>query len=912
MSLNSTNNRISYAGNGVTTAFSFPYYFLQDADLVVILRVESTGVETTQVLTTNYTVAGEGNPSGGTVTMLVAPPVGRSLIIFRDPAKTQDLDLVENDPLPAEELEKRLDKLTMIAQRLGDRADRFVGLTDGYTDTFDPRIPAIFDPLQVLRINAAGDAFDFVDQSQFNFDGAAPTTTKGDIIVYDQSGTNVRKGVGANGTILSPDSAESDGLDYKTPAELSLVTYTGTETLTNKTLTAPIVTSPRLDDYTDWEEVTTPANPSAGFRRLYVKNDGKLYGLDSSGNETLVSGGGAGGINYVTNPDAETSVTGWAAYADAAATTPVDGTGGSPNVTITRVATTPLRGLGMFRLTKDASNRQGQGVSYAFSIANADKAQPISISFEYNPSANFVSGSDSALGDLNVYVYDVTNSQLIQPTPFKLVGGTANNHKYSGRFQAASNSTSYRLIMHIAGTTASAWTFDFDNVVVGPEILLLGSPITDWTAFTPTGSWNTNTTYVGYHRRVGDSLQIFYKATLTGAPNATQLIFNMPSGYVIDTVKTGSPATFAGYYGSGKVTDEGVAGYPIFSRNESSTTIGCMVCSASGSYAQEVGLTDTVPFTLGNTDSVTLLVTVPIVGWGSNVLMSSDADTRVCVARVTKTNNQSIPDNTNTLVDWETADNDTHGAFNLSTDRFTAPSAGFYSINSSLEFAANATGQRAAQLYKNGSLFCEIGAHATVSASFTSRVFGATTLYLNAGDYLEIYAYQSSGGALNLCISGDDYTFLSISKVQGPALPVAGETVACFAWEDSNQVNLPDGVFTKMEFNTVDFDTHNAYSTVNNRFTAPMAGIYELTSQIRLDGGSAANETECSIYKNGSEFIRTNKNVVAGGDGIIVQGLLRLNAGDYLEVFVENNSGGTRTTSTTTTRDSNLSIKKVA
>lgn len=128
MTLSTTTNRISYAGNGVTTAFSFPYYFLANADLVVIKRVDATGVETTQVITTNYTVAGAGVQAGGTVTMLVAPASGETLVIYRDPAKTQDLDLVENDPLPAEELEERLDKAMMVAQRLSDRLDRAIVL----------------------------------------------------------------------------------------------------------------------------------------------------------------------------------------------------------------------------------------------------------------------------------------------------------------------------------------------------------------------------------------------------------------------------------------------------------------------------------------------------------------------------------------------------------------------------------------------------------------------------------------------------------------------------------------------------------------------------------------------------------------------------------------------------------------
>lgn len=141
MSVSSIVNRVSYSGNGATTAFSFPYYFLTTADLVVISRVTATGVETTKTLTTDYTVTGDGNPAGGTVTMLTAPATGTTLTIYRSPALTQDLNLVENDPMPAEEIEERFDKLTMIAQRLSDRVDRSMRLTDGAASV-DLELPA--------------------------------------------------------------------------------------------------------------------------------------------------------------------------------------------------------------------------------------------------------------------------------------------------------------------------------------------------------------------------------------------------------------------------------------------------------------------------------------------------------------------------------------------------------------------------------------------------------------------------------------------------------------------------------------------------------------------------------------------------------------------------------------------------
>jgi hypothetical protein len=65
---------------------------------------------------------------------------------------------------------------------------------------------------------------------------------------------------------------------------------------------------------------TTPSSPAANNIKLYPKSDNKLYVLDSNGVEIQVGSGAAGGfINYVENPDAESSTTGWSTYADAAA-----------------------------------------------------------------------------------------------------------------------------------------------------------------------------------------------------------------------------------------------------------------------------------------------------------------------------------------------------------------------------------------------------------------------------------------------------------------------------------------------------------------------------------------------------------------------------------------------------------------
>ena len=123
MTVSSSTAKVSYSGNGTTTAFAVPFYFLSSSHLLVILR-SSAGTEVVQVLGTNYTVTGAGVLTGGTITMLVSPPPGTTLTISRNVPLTQETDLQPNDRLPAETLEQTVDKLTMITQQIDEAVDR--------------------------------------------------------------------------------------------------------------------------------------------------------------------------------------------------------------------------------------------------------------------------------------------------------------------------------------------------------------------------------------------------------------------------------------------------------------------------------------------------------------------------------------------------------------------------------------------------------------------------------------------------------------------------------------------------------------------------------------------------------------------------------------------------------------------
>lgn len=146
MTVASQVSRVFYAGNGSTQLFAVPFYFLENSHLLVTLVSGTT--ESVQILTTNYTVVGSGNQAGGSITMVVAPPLGSQLIIQRDVPATQETDYQANDPFPAESHERALDKLTMLVQQ---NKTNYVNSIRG--PSFDPPTVNMVLPVFSSRVN---------------------------------------------------------------------------------------------------------------------------------------------------------------------------------------------------------------------------------------------------------------------------------------------------------------------------------------------------------------------------------------------------------------------------------------------------------------------------------------------------------------------------------------------------------------------------------------------------------------------------------------------------------------------------------------------------------------------------------------------------------------------------------------
>ena len=114
-------------------------------------------------------------------------------------------------------------------------------------------------------------------------------------------------------------------------------------------------------------------------------------------------------------------------------------------------------------------------------------------------------------------------------------------------------------------------------------------------------------------------------------------------------------------------------------------------------------------------------------------------------------------------VDFDVLDYDVSGDFDITTDRFTCPTSGYYLISGMLTFSSMQDGETIEVGAFSESGF-EAGsvAHAfhtsDLSAGFTDIVF------LNAGDYLELVAYYTGAGSIYGDSSGK-YTYFTIAAM---------------------------------------------------------------------------------------------------------------------------------------------------
>ena len=191
MTVSSTTTKVSYAGNGSTTAFAYTFKIFAAAEITVIIR-SSTGTETVKSLTTHYTLSNIGVDGGGNVTFGSAPASGETVVLIRNTPNTQTLDLVENDPFLSSSFEDTLDKITHQLIEQQEEIDRSIKVSRTNSITSSEFTTNASDRAsKVLGFDSSGELSVTTELGTFKGNWAASTSYVIRDLVKDTSTGNI-------------------------------------------------------------------------------------------------------------------------------------------------------------------------------------------------------------------------------------------------------------------------------------------------------------------------------------------------------------------------------------------------------------------------------------------------------------------------------------------------------------------------------------------------------------------------------------------------------------------------------------------------------------------------------------------------------------------------------------------------
>lgn len=176
----------------------------------------------------------------------------------------------------------------------------------------------------------------------------------------------------------------------------------------------------------------------------------------------------------------------------------------------------------------------------------------------------------------------------------------------------------------VTEATAGVWATAPSLVeVANPSEIILTSLNT---SFTPTGSWSTNTTYVGTYFRLGAYAFVNYYITLSGAPTSATLTLDIPAGLTsfstsrwpwTTATTVHIPNSNVSIYDSSATTTY-VGGLFLATATTLTVKFHQTITGANPQGISYQNVTQAAPVTFASGDLITVSCMLPITGWRSH------------------------------------------------------------------------------------------------------------------------------------------------------------------------------------------------------------------------------------------------------------------------------------------------------
>lgn len=704
-------------------------------------------------------------------------------------------------------------------------------------------------------------------------------------------GGNGVPGGGLAGQVLKKVSNDDFELEWgdldKDDVGLDQVDNTSDATKNSATAT---LTNKKFGDAATFTQIATPANPASGEHKIYPKSDGQFYNLNSAGVETpLGSGSGGGSKNYLGtvnlvngNGNFELGSTAkWSLFNTTLTNkipTGAINTGATSITTFAASFTNRLAGSFSLWVKSTGALAAGDGfITDAFTLDAEDLGKVLTPSFYYRLTGSGLVGAGTSANTFAYYLYDVANSVWVQPSNVYGMSSLNTIGYVRGEFQTATTATQYRLAVICITASSGAVDCHFDDFAVSPNQYVYGSPVIDLQdrgaisigATTTAPAKGTTAVDILRVGRIGDQARIVgsYRQTGAGSAGSGDYLISLPSGMSFDSNKV---TFFTTVLGSTAGSIPNILGSAMLFNGSSNELVGGVVPYDATRFrimllsdASSRGMFSPSIVSFANASmSVAFDFMAPILGWSSSVQMSDSADTRVVSFVGNTVTTQAVTANV-TNVNLNTV-KDSHGAWAGAV--YNVPIPGDYNFDIWMGITSAALLDM--NVYVDGVLTLK-GATSFVSSS-ANLVGSGVIPNLRAGQQISFRLDVGNTIASSLTRT------IAISKISGPSAIAATETIAASYYCSAN---FSATTSAPINFDTRELDTHGAVTVgVGWRFTAPAPGIYQVSGFQNL----VTSQAIMNLYKNGSLYKST---AYASGTAVASPNtMLRLNAGEYIEL----------------------------
>ena len=536
---------------------------------------------------------------------------------------------------------------------------------------------------------------------------------------------------------------------------------------------------------------------------------------------------------------------------------------GDSNIVLSHLTSGQLRGDGSLRITKSAVDASGQTVKApTITVDKADLSKKMMISFDYD-----FSDSDYSDGDVRVQVVqDPAGTPVVIRTNGEDI--KAGKGKHYAQFQTDATITEYQLQLVVVTTDATELVLDIDDVVLTQARLVYGQNVKIQQGELTGASLLTNIRRFSSSDENGDTELITYSDDGT---NATRLTSNFDDVRISLTYQDESNGT----------------------NNNSITFIRLNGGVISEAWGYESGLSlefdNTTHITLNQGDYLEFVV-------NNAARFQSTGNAKVNYIATLKTTNRVSEDlggrdvivvasgssgtsvGTSSNIDWTNVQKDTTSSWNGT--QFTAPESGSYDVEGMIRADANAGHTIRAFVDGVGDKFFAILPTADDRLKFSGKIL------LEAG---QVLSFRNT--IVFTSVSDDNIHWIHIEKEASPQTILETETVAARYTSDNGQT-VSDN--SNIEFENLEFDTHNAYNTSTGVYTVPVSGLYQINATVLTAPvtGTEGNIFGISVSVNGvseEDGRKSLKSTASVRNRSSVNPLLMLNKGDEVEVVCREN-----------------------